>query len=194
DISYGGAKADGNEPRRASRSQWKEYNTGDGGNTVINPLNPSAVFTTYIFGNIFRYKNDATQFDKTIGTNSIFGEPTTGGRVGFIAPFTGNGVDQRLYFGTWRLFISTDLGDSWTAPAGNFDLTKGVSQTNGSCVWSCIAVGRAATNVISPGSARGRVMVSRDGGNNWSDITAGLPNRYIKTITPDPANSGIAYL
>ena len=40
------------------------------------------------------------------------------GRTPRFGQFTGNGVDSKLYFGTWRLFISTNRGNSWNAPGG----------------------------------------------------------------------------
>ena len=39
-----------------------------------------------------------------------------------------------------------------------------------------------------------RVSVTKDSGENWTDITAGLPNRTIKSITTDPKNPALAYL
>jgi photosystem II stability/assembly factor-like uncharacterized protein len=37
-------------------------------------------------------------------------------------------------------------------------------------------------------------MLSRDGGKTWSDITRGLPTRFITSIAVDTSNSEIAYL
>lgn len=187
--AYGGTQDNGSVRRLLGSPQWKEIITGDGGYCVINPLDPSTVFTTYIYGTVFRWREHATQFDGTVGSNTKFDEPASGARIGFIAPFTGNGVDATLYFGTWRLFISDDLGATWSAPAGKTDLTQGFSD-----VLTAIGIGPANLKVIYTGSSFGRAMVSTDGGKNWNDITSGLPNRFIKSITVDRRDSATAYL
>lgn len=192
-ISYGGTQDNGSQKRVAASSQWREFISGDGGNCVINPAAPSTVFSTYIYGTIFRFVNDGDTFDASVGSNTIFGESDSSPRIAFYPPFTGNGVNSTLYFGTWRLFTSTNLGNSWSAPAGSFDLTKGIT-ANGPDVLSVIGVSRSNTSVIYTGSAQGRVMVSANGGATWTDITTGLPNRFIKSIVVHPSNPSIAYL
>ena len=191
-ISYGGTQDNGGQQRSAD-STWTEIVTGDGGHAVINPLDPSIVFMTYIRGDIYRFANDGRAFELQVGYNAIFGETFDDPRMAFYPPFTGNGVDSTLYFGTWRLFVSTNLGNSWFAPAGFLDLTKGITQA-GRDVLSAIGVSRSNTNVIFTGSAQGCVMVSRNGGGSWSNVGGGLPDRFVTSITVDPSNASVAYL
>ena len=191
-ISYGGTQDNGTQ-QRASDANWYEVLSGDGGQAVINPLDPSVVFMTYVRGDIYRVVNDGQTFDLQIGSNATFGEFVQTPRIAFYPPFVGNGVDATLYFGTWRLFVSTNLGNSWFAPSGFFDLTKGITDA-GQDVLSAIAVARSNTNVIYTGSAQGRAMRSNNGGQGWSDVTGGLPDRSITSIAVDPSNPSIAYL
>jgi photosystem II stability/assembly factor-like uncharacterized protein len=191
-LSFGGTQDNGAQ-RRYPDSSWHEIVTGDGGHTVIDALDPSIVFMTYVRGDVYRYINDGQSLDAQVGSNGVFGEQVDNARIAFYPPFVGNQVDSRLYFGTWRLFISSDLGGSWLAPAGFADLTRGVTEA-GPDVLSAIAVARSNTNVIYTGSAQGRAMASTDGGKRWADITSGLPNRSITSITVDPSNSATAYL
>jgi photosystem II stability/assembly factor-like uncharacterized protein len=191
-ISYGGTQDNGTQQRSGS-SNWREIVSGDGGHVVINPINPSVVFTTYVRGDVYRLGNDGQSLDAQIGSNGTFGEPTVNPRIAFYPPFCGNGIDATVYFGTWRLFISNDLGNSWQAPAGSQDLTKGITD-KGKDVLSAIGVARSNTSVIYTGSAQGRVMMSSNRGGNWTDITAGLPDRSITSITVDPGNPAVAYL
>lgn len=192
-ISYGGSQDNGSQQRSADSTLWREISGGDGGHLVIDPVDPAIVFLTYVRGDIFRFSNDGATFDLQIGTNATFGENVAPPRIAFYPPFVGNGVDATLYFGSWRLFTSTDLGFTWSPPAGFLDLTKGVN-TNGADVLSAVAVARSNKNVIYTGSQQGRAMVSANGGRTWSDVTSGLPNRSITRIAVDPANPASAFL
>ena len=192
-LTYGGTQDNGSQRRSFGTERWHEIFVGDGGRVVLNPFDPTMVFVTYVRGNIYRYFGNGDWYDTQIAWNDSFGEPFDGGRIAFYPPFTGNGVDPTLYFGSWRLFMSTNLGNSWFAPAGDLDFTKGIT-SNGRDVLSAIAVARSNTNVIYTGSAQGRAMLTTDGGASWSDVSHGLPDRSITNIVVDAANSAIAYL
>ncbi|MGH9829213.1 MAG: hypothetical protein ACREDR_38840, partial [Blastocatellia bacterium] len=165
-LSYGGTQDNGVQKRVQGSNDWVQLVEGDGGHCILNPSNPSTLFATVQFGSVFRYLNGGAVFDKSIGSNSTFGEPDTNARIAFIAPFANDGADSTLYFGTWRLFASTDLGDTWTATAGTTDLTRGGSGATGD-VLTAIGVGPANPSVIYTGSSFGRAMVSGDGGKTW---------------------------
>lgn len=192
-ITYGGTQDNGNQRRSGTSGMWEEYFSGDGGRTVINPHDPTVLFPSFVRGNIFRFYQDGNFFDRQVSFNSTFGEPPSGARIAFYPPFTGNGVDPTLYFGSYRLFTSTDLGDTWSAPGGDRDLTKGINP-QGADVLSAIGVARSNTRVIYTGSTQGRAMVSLDAGTTWTDITQGLPDRSITSITVDPNNEAIVYV
>jgi photosystem II stability/assembly factor-like uncharacterized protein len=191
-ISYGGTQDNGTQRRLNGSGQWLEFASGDGGRSVLSVIRPDIVFATYIRGSIFRFFENGAAYDRQVAFSSSFGEGTPA-RISFYAPFVGNGVDDTLYFGTWRLFISTDLGDDWTAPGGETDLTKGITP-KGADVLTAIAVARSDTKVIYTGSAQGRAMVTTDGGATWTDITQGLPDRSITAIAVDRDNPAVAYL
>jgi hypothetical protein len=203
-ISYGGTQDNGTQRRIVGTNTWREFSSGDGGRSVVNAANPTQVFTTYINGSISRYGNNGTSGRTSIAENSTFGEPDTTPRIAFYPPMVGNGFDATLYFGSYRLFTCTTCGTSpnWTPTAGTKDLTK---QENLTCtptpvagcgdVLSAIGVERrAGAQVIYTGSAQGRVMVSTDGGANWTERMAGLPNRFIESITVRPGNAAEAII
>ncbi len=165
---------------------WGEIVSGDGGDALFSRSNPNLIFTSYIYGTVFRI-----DFEKGTGaqiTNQqIFGELTSQ-RINFYPPIVGT-KNGRLYVGSWRLFISRNNGSTWYTPGWTSDLTKGSSDTI-----NAIGVSDLISDVIYTGSSQGRVSVTKDSGENWADITAGLPNRTIKSITTDPKNPAIAYL
>lgn len=185
-VTYIGTQDNGFQVRQNDKV-WQELFTGDYGTILINPKDPSQFMTNYVQGNIFLFRNNS--FQDEVASNTTFGESESGARIAFIAPLTGNGVDERAYFGTWRLFISSNFGRTWEAPAGDLDLTKGNRD-----VLNTIAVSSVDPNTIYTGSAQGRVMLSRNGGKTWVDITAGLPNRAITDIEIDPSNPATAFL
>ena len=197
--TYGGAQDNGTQRRLSGTSGWTEFSTGDGGQLVINPLKPSKVFTSYVLGAIYRFVADGFSSSGQIADADTFGESTTNPRINFYPPLVGNGVDAKLYVGTWRLFICTDCDNTnkryggnsptWTAPGGTLDLTTG-----GTDVLSAIAVAKSNISVIYTGSIRGRVMFSQDAGVNWTDRTAGLPTRSITSITVSPTDPLLVYL
>lgn len=200
-IMYGGSQDNGTQRRSGADglTVWQEFANGDGGNVVIDPTRGDRVFATYIQGTILRYTNHGNTESGTlfsdapdITTNTTFGESATRPRIAFYPPFTSNRTDGALYFGTWRLFVSTDAGATWTPPGGSFDLTNG-----GSDVLSAIGVqksGYSNSQTIYTGSSRGRVMVSTDGGANWTQRLSGLPTRFITSIKVSPTDAATAYL
>jgi len=153
--TFGGTQDNGTQRRLKDSTGapglgWTEISGSDGGATFFNPLNPTVLYGSYYSGLLNRFKITPSYvlYEKQIGSYTTFGESQVNRRIAFYPPFTGNGVNQRIYFGTWRLFTSDNLGDTWTAPADTTDLTKG-----GRDVLSVISVARSNTNVIYTGSA-----------------------------------------
>ena len=181
-LSYGGTQDNGTQ-RRTGAASWQEFSGGDGGQTFVDPLDPSIVYITYVRRSITRFLNGGSAFDAEIGNDAIFNND----RAAFYPPFVGNGLNSNLYFGTYRLYTSINRGDNWTAPGGATDLTNGG-------MLSAIGVGPSNINTIYTGSDDGRVMVSTDTGVNWTQRTTGLPNRFIKSIIVSRTNSDVAYL
>ena len=89
-----------------------------------------------------------------------------------------------LYFGTQRLWRTTNDGGLWSAVSG--DLTKG------SGVISTIAIAAANPQMIYVGTNDGNLMVSRDGAVTFSLAIAGLPNRVFTRIVVDATNANRA--
>ena len=172
--------------RRDANGTWRELITGDYGSVVFDANAPDTIATNYVYGLIMAFTQRGSVYRETLATNDTFGESDDRPRISFIAPF-----EQRngtLYFGTYRLFISRDFGRIWDAPAGTYDLTKNTTDR-------LSAIGVSANGrTIYTGSQRGRVMVSRDEGASWREVTATLPNRAVRAIAVDAANPDVAYI
>ena len=197
--TYGGTQDNGTQRRLTGTTGWKEEVpiSGDGGRVVINPLNPTMIYASYVSGSITRMIGNGATFSGAIANAAVLGGDPP--RIAFYPPIVGNGVDARLYVGTWRLFICDNCNDTtmflpgsppnWTAPGGMVDQTNG-----GADVLSALAVAKSNAQVIYSGSRAGRAMVSTDGGANWRDITAGLPTRSISSITVNPVDPNRVFL
>lgn len=194
-ITYAGTQDNSLQGRAGTSLRWDTLpSAGEGKDIVIDGVDPSIIYFSDIYCTLIRSKNNGRTYEGLIGSNQIFGEPDNAARVAWTAPLAGNGRDSTIYFGTWRLFKSTDRGAVWTKPGGDTDLTKGVSPQFGADVLSVIRVAPADPNVIYTGSALGHAMVSTNGGASWADITQDLPDRSITQITIDNTNPAVAYL
>ena len=192
-ITYGGTQDNGTQRRLADSNDWLEFASGDGGHPVIDRLDPQTVYATYIRGTIFRFTANGQLYDGQVGSNTSFDEAVEGARIAFYPPFVGNSVDSTLYFGTWRLFISTDRGNSWVDPGNNLDLTRGFTAA-GVDVLTAIGVSKSDKQVVYTGSSQGRAMMSTDAGISWTDVSAGLPDRFITDIEVDKNDPSTVYL
>jgi len=157
---------------------WARVLGGDGGFTAINYQTPTTAFAEAYWPN-GPYRRDA-------GSGGAFVSKSNGIDRGdfalFIPPLVMDPVDpQVLYFGTNKLYRTRDNAESWTA-IGQF--TSAIS---------AIAVAPGNTQTIYVGTNGGTVSVTSDGGTSWTNVTAGLPNRYITDIAVDVTDPRRAY-
>ncbi|PYJ46638.1 MAG: hypothetical protein DME85_09690 [Verrucomicrobia bacterium] len=110
--------------------------------------------------------------------------------VSLTAPFTGKS-GQTVYFGTNKLYRSTNKGDSMTV----------VSQVFPSIV-SAIGISNSDDNVRIVGLNNGKVFATVTGGNPLIDITASastgtpgaMPAKYLARAVIDPNDANTAYV
>jgi photosystem II stability/assembly factor-like uncharacterized protein len=183
---------------RGSGTRWTEFESGDSGRCLINPNDPTTIYSSYVFGQVFRFQNNGEGVPgiiTTIATEANFQEPKPedGARIGFYPAFAIDPSSGDLYFGTWRLFVSRDQGRLWRPTAGRKDLTVGETKLFGADVLSTIGIGPAGSQMIYTGSAQGRVMISTDAGRTWDGVR-GLPRRFITSIVVSPSDAARAYI
>jgi photosystem II stability/assembly factor-like uncharacterized protein len=160
---------------------WTGFAPGDGGYTAINYNNPSIVYTEFPWSGPRILRFDGTTFSSK--NNGING----GDRAVFIPPLVMDPVTPTtLYFGTHRLYKTSDEGSQWTPISS--DLTKG------SGFITTIAVSKFDHNTIYVGASDGMVNVTRDGGATFNPVTTGLPNRWVTNIAVDPSDATHALL
>ena len=151
---------------------------GDGFQPLPHLVDSNRIWVQYQFGNVV-YSSDA-------GAN--FSNATDGlsGRRNWDAPHAQDPNDpETRYFGSNILFRNNG-NTSWTAVSS--DLTGGPYPSGGLVIGSLTTIGVAPANsqVIWTGSDDGFVHVSTDGGDSWTNVSSGLPERWITSVHPHP--------
>ncbi|KAF0239162.1 MAG: glycosyl hydrolase, partial [bacterium] len=167
---------------------WQHADDGDGGNSRIDQLSPGTMYSTRfnipgIIVGPFRSDSAGALGSWRIIRTGI----NQSDDVIFYAPVELDNIKPNtLYFGTFRLYRTTDRGDSWTAISGR--LTK---QTRRAI--SAIGVVSGGSTVYT-GSSDGAVFVTKDNGATFQDVTDNLPERYISDVVPDPKDPNTVYV
>ena len=122
---------------------WNEVTCGDGSYTAVGPGSPATVYTNCAGTDIHKSVSNGEPGTFVAAQNGI----DSNDRSGWVAPLVMDPSDaSRLYFGTYRIYQTTDSASSWTAISP--DLTSGGTI-------GAIAVA-ALTASVSPGPGAGR--------------------------------------
>ena len=200
-YSIGGTQDNGTERMRADGT-WTRTDYGDGGFALIdqNATNTTTVrqYHTYYnqvgTGGIVGF---ATTTSSTAFENWSFlgcggtanGLSCNDSAVEFYAPIAlGPGNPNTLYFGTDRLYRSTNSGSTMTVVSQQF--AAGVSV-------SAIGVSPQADAVRVVGLSNGKIFRTVTGGASsatMTDVTGAIPAKYVSRVVVDPNNQNTAYV
>ena len=190
-IVFGGLQDNAKAKTTNAGGSWLGLDVGDGGFTAIDPFNPM-----FWYGTRFSISGFVMQFQRNdLGGSSPEADwqlKNTGidvnDRVQFYAPLAVDpNVAGQVYWGTQRLYRSTNRGDSWTAISP--DLTKALGRFS---TISSMAVLRGDSKVILVGTGDGNIQLTRNGGTTWTILTKSpLPNRYVSRVAIQDAQTMI---
>lgn len=189
-IVFGGMQDNGKAKWDGQR--WVGIDTGDGGFSEIDPFDPTIWYSTrYNLPTVMQFQRNSKNGSAPPADWENKTEGIGRDRVGFYAIFEPDrSTPGVLYWGTFRLYRTTNRGDSWQAISP--DLTRG-EQTSG--YLTAIKVAPSDARTIYTGSSDGLVYVTRDLGGNWTNTTrAPLPNRFIGDLAIHPTDPNIAYV
>ncbi|MGH7506244.1 MAG: VPS10 domain-containing protein, partial [Longimicrobiales bacterium] len=167
---------------------------GEGSNQAIDPRDPNIVYSAGFYGNISR-TNLATDEEAEISPEPAEGELPLRGQ--WLAPFilSPHNPDV-LYHGFQMLHRSMDRGETWERISE--DLTYNDPAKLGDIPYQTIfsiAESPLRFGVIYAGTDDGRVHLTRDGGQTWSEIGQQLPQgKFIAEIVPSRTAEGTVYL
>jgi photosystem II stability/assembly factor-like uncharacterized protein len=182
---YGGTQ-DNNTIRTLTGAldDWQRILGGDGFYTLVDYTNSNTIYAESQWGNLYRSDNGGNSFDYIASSFS-------GDRTNWSSPYVMHPTNpQTLYFGTYRIWKTTNKGNSWVPISG--DLTRNLAPSGFSTI-TTIAISQLNPQMLLAGSDDGRVHVTINEGGQWSDISARLPLRWITRVAFDPFEINTIY-
>jgi photosystem II stability/assembly factor-like uncharacterized protein len=175
----GGCQDNNKQTSTNGGTDWNQRTTGDGGYTIVDPVNTNFVYGQYVNGSVQRSSNAG------VGFTNITPSGSTGGL--FYNPYEmAPGDHNTIIFGRadiWKTTIAqtATTGSGWTQIA-----------TTGIVGGSVSAIGISWTNIdkIYIGTSNGRILVTSNNGANWTVLT-GFP--YVSDFIVDNTNDNICY-
>lgn len=187
DFQVGGTQ-DNNSIRTigGDTEDWEAVLGGDGMYNRINQQDNDIAWAEYQYGNLYRSFNAQDNYPNY----NYVGWQMESDRKNWSAPLElVPDQNQIAYFGSYRVWKTIDNGNNWTSVSG--DLTQGGSNYFHSI--ACLAVSTINTDYVLAGSADGMVHISLDAGDSWSNISSGLPERWITDVYFDPQEENTIY-
>ncbi|GEQ85570.1 hypothetical protein ULMS_10780 [Patiriisocius marinistellae] len=169
-------------------NDWSTIFGGDGFQPLVDPTNTNVIYALSQNGNLGKSINNGASFN-----GALNGIPNID-RNNWDTPITFDPADsQTLYYGTNKLYKTTNAAGSWTAISP--DLTNGPSSGNltfGTII--SISISPLNSEVIYVGTDDGNVWVTQDAGSNWLNISSTLPNRWVTKVLADRENANGVYV
>ncbi len=186
---YGGAQDNGtNRTLEGGMSDWESIYWGDGFFVLVDPLDDNYIYAEYQYGSLARSTNGGLTF------NTAMTGISSSDRMNWNTPFAFDPNNpQILYYGANRLYKTSNRAVSWTPVSP--DLTSGGA--NGEVVYgtiTTIAVAPSNSQFVYVGTDDGNVWRTENGGGNWTNISTGLPLRWITRVAVDPFDEQMVYV
>ncbi len=190
-------------------SYWEEVNFGDGFDVMPDPENSRYGYAMYQGGHLSRY-DVQTGHRKLIMPVHPDGLPL---RFNWNAGIAQDPFDPAtLYFGSQYLHKSIDRGDSWMIISPDLTTNDKAKQkqaesggltidaTNAENYTTILSIGPSPVEkgVIWVGTDDGQLQLTRDGGNQWTNLSRMLQEvpagSWIAQIHPSAKNAGEAFV
>ena len=182
---YGGSQDNSTERTLTGNlDDWEVIYGGDGFYVLVDPTDNNYVYCEYQYGQIGASTDGGFSFNYAM--NGI----NPGDRMNWNTPFVIDPSNpQILYYGSNYLYKSTDRAVSWNTISG--DLTDNIGYYSSI---TTIAVAPTNGNVIYVGTDDANVWVTNNCGSTWTDISSGLPTRYVSRVAVAPDSANVAYV
>jgi photosystem II stability/assembly factor-like uncharacterized protein len=185
--SFGGTQDNGTQ-KYSGMLTWDDVVCGDGGWTAMDPATPSNVYSVCEGDALIRKSAGGGIFGSW--SDAISGINVNERRE-FFPPLT---IDllhpANLYFGSYRIYQTTNNADNWTPISGDLTGNGGTLTT--------ISVAPTNSNTVYAGTSNSLVQVTTNAlagaGAVWKNRSTGLPPRFITQVLVDPHSSTTAYV
>jgi len=201
------------------RGEWHSFGGGESGWATPDPTDPNLIWSSAsgsgsVGGIVIRYDERTRQAQNVeIWPQSTIGWPAADVKYRFVwtMPLTISAHDHNtVYAGSQFVHRTTDGGKSWQVISPDLTLNDrsrqqisgGLTPDNigveyGDVVFA-IAESPLKAGLLWAGTNDGLVQVTRDGGKNWTNVTANLPGiptwGTVSNIEPSRYDTGTAYL
>lgn len=191
---------------------WDNCPGGEGSHHAVDPTNPNLVYSAGFYGTLsradysipdtIRYTREGKELEyirpykrTNIVPKAEEGEPNLRGQ--WLAAFTLSPHDNNtIYHGMQYVFKSTDKGDNWKKISP--DLSYNDSNRKGDVKHQTITAlteSPLKKGLLYAGTDDGRLWVTKDDGNNWEEIVAGIAkNKWISRIVASKYDEGTVYV
>jgi len=186
---YGGTQDNGTlRTLTGALNDWEMILGGDGFYVNVDYADNDIIYAESQWGWLYKSTNGGSSFYGA--TNGIAG----GDRRNWSTPVVMDPLDsQTLYYGTYRLYRTTNGAGSWspisddlTGGAGGGSLTYGTITT--------VSVSPVDTDLLWVGTDDGRVWKTPNGGAHWFRVDDPLPERWVTRVAADPLDDYVAYV
>lgn len=176
---YGGTQDNNKQTTTNSGLVWIQRTTGDGGYTVVDPVNTNFVYGQYVNGSIQRSANFGVSFTNITPSGS------SGGL--FYNPYEmAPGDNNTVVFGRANVWKTTSIQSASTS--SGWVQIAATAVINGSV--SAIGISKNNIDKIYIGTSNGKIFMTTDNGSNWTSQT-GFP--YVTDLWVDFDDDDICY-
>lgn len=203
EVGFAGAQDNGTQIFTGELNWTDTEACGDGGWTAVDPSTPSTVYAAC---------EDVGQ-EGIVNKNQLDGMPGTNGEnwvildtpamdsdnANFVPPLVLDpSTPQNLYFGTYRVWQSTNGGISWNIASQDLTgVTTNPDCGGGVCVVTSLSVAPNNSNTVYVGTDIGAIWVSTNvtsAAPTFTEIDqANTPPRVVTQVVASPANSNVAF-
>lgn len=206
EIGFAGAQDNGTQ-MFSGELNWGNTNAcGDGGWTAIDPSTPSTVYASCEDVGEAGILNK-NQLDGMPGANDqnwvILDTPAMDAdNANFVPPLVLDpSASQNVYFGTYRVWQSTNGGISWNAISQDLTgETTNPSCGGGFCVVTSLSVAPDSSNTVYVGTDIGEIWLSTNATSTtpaFNEIDqidqSNTPQRVVTQVVASPANSSVVF-
>lgn len=200
---YGGVQDDASvygpslewDPRFAK--DWKyiwvdAWSGGDGCVTCVDPVDPNIVYFSMQNGSARRKDMQA---DRSVSIRPRLPRNHEGSslRFNYMTPyFISPHNNKTLYHAGNYVFKSTNRGDDWDAISPDLSVSKDeLRASNGA---GALAESPIKPGLLYMGTDKGAFWVTEDDGENWTEISEGLPFNHVISIEPSNFKESRVYV